>query len=169
MISALANLFYSSFPFRIALGIFLGLLSALYSERNSHAASRDALAYASKTRLQKEAAAEREIQGSATSDFQCRRVSVVSENDKKATAGSDHTADGASKHQDDSGNDAVQVEADKSGAEDMAEIMSGFSTNNNQWRCACEGGFLPAGLLQSMGGAAAVFRMGTGQCYHKQT
>jgi hypothetical protein len=36
---------------------------------------------------------------------------------------------------------------------------------SNGWRCACEGGFLPPGLL---GNAVAVFRMGSGQCYHKQ-
>ena len=41
-----------------------------------------------------------------------------------------------------------------------------MNSNNNQWRCACEGGFLPPGML---GGAEAVFRMGTGQCYHKQS
>lgn len=38
----------------------------------------------------------------------------------------------------------------------------------NQWRCACEGGFLPPGMLKSLGGAEAAIRMGTGQCYHKQ-
>jgi hypothetical protein len=36
------------------------------------------------------------------------------------------------------------------------------------WRCACEGGFLPPGLLQSLGGAEAAMRMGMGQCYHKK-
>lgn len=45
------------------------------------------------------------------------------------------------------------------------------SENNNisssNWRCACEGGFLPPGMLQSLGGMEAVMRMGTGQCYHK--
>jgi hypothetical protein len=39
---------------------------------------------------------------------------------------------------------------------------------NDQWRCACEGGFLPPGLLKSFGGAEAMMRLGTGQCYHKQ-
>jgi hypothetical protein len=38
-----------------------------------------------------------------------------------------------------------------------------FAMNNN-WRCACEGGFLPPGMF---GGAEAVMRMGAGQCYHK--
>jgi hypothetical protein len=37
------------------------------------------------------------------------------------------------------------------------------------WRCACEGGFLPPGLLKSFAGAEAVMRMSSGQCYHKQT
>jgi hypothetical protein len=39
-----------------------------------------------------------------------------------------------------------------------------FAMNNN-WRCACEGGFLPPGMF---GGAEAVMRMGAGQCYHKK-
>lgn len=40
------------------------------------------------------------------------------------------------------------------------------NTTSNQWRCACETGFLPPGMLQSLGGAEAVLRMSTGQCYH---
>jgi hypothetical protein len=36
---------------------------------------------------------------------------------------------------------------------------------NSNWRCACEGGFLPPGIF---GNAEAVLRMGSGQCYHKQ-
>eukprot|EP00978_Attheya_sp_CCMP212_P047529 scaffold421695_cov71-Attheya_sp.AAC.1 len=48
--------------------------------------------------------------------------------------------------------------------------MSATNENesDNNWRCACEGGFLPPGLLKTFGGAEAVFRMSTGQCYHKQ-
>ena len=38
-----------------------------------------------------------------------------------------------------------------------------FAMNSN-WRCACEGGFLPPGF----GGVEAVMRMGAGQCYHKK-
>ena len=40
--------------------------------------------------------------------------------------------------------------------------------DGNNWRCACEGGFLPPGLLKTFGGAEAVMRLGSGQCYHKQ-
>lgn len=42
------------------------------------------------------------------------------------------------------------------------------NTTTSKWRCACEGGFLPPGMLQSLGGAEAVIRMSTGQCYHKR-
>jgi hypothetical protein len=42
------------------------------------------------------------------------------------------------------------------------------TVSSSNWRCACEGGFLPPGMLQSLGGAEAVVRMSTGQCYHKQ-
>lgn len=40
--------------------------------------------------------------------------------------------------------------------------------DSTQWRCACEGGFLPPGMLKAFGGAEAVMRLGSGQCYHKQ-
>jgi len=40
-------------------------------------------------------------------------------------------------------------------------------SSSYQWRCACENGFLPPGLLKNLGGAEAMLRMGTGQCFHK--
>mmetsp|Transcript_13222 Transcript_13222/g.24829 ORF Transcript_13222/g.24829 Transcript_13222/m.24829 type:complete len:206 (+) Transcript_13222:24-641(+) len=43
------------------------------------------------------------------------------------------------------------------------------SKNDEQWRCVCETGFLPPGLLKSFGGMESVIRMSTGQCYHKTT
>jgi hypothetical protein len=42
------------------------------------------------------------------------------------------------------------------------------NSNTTGWRCACQGGFLPPGLLKSFGGAEAMMLLGTGQCYHKQ-
>lgn len=36
--------------------------------------------------------------------------------------------------------------------------------SSRHWRCACEGGFLPPGLLGNM---ESVLKMGAGQCYHK--
>jgi len=49
------------------------------------------------------------------------------------------------------------------------ETRSEAVTVKNQWRCACETGFLPPGMLgQSLGGAEAVLRMSTGRCYHKK-
>lgn len=43
----------------------------------------------------------------------------------------------------------------------------GSINDGNTWRCACENGFLPPGLLKSFGGMEAMVRMGSGQCYHK--
>lgn len=40
---------------------------------------------------------------------------------------------------------------------------------SDNWRCVCETGFLPPGLLKSFGGMEAMVRMSTGQCYHKTT
>jgi hypothetical protein len=48
------------------------------------------------------------------------------------------------------------------------QSQSTIVPTENQWRCACEGGFLPPGLLQTLGGAEAALRMSTGQCYHKK-
>ena len=36
-----------------------------------------------------------------------------------------------------------------------------------KWRCACEQGILPPGLLSSFSGIESVLRLGSGQCYHK--
>lgn len=54
-----------------------------------------------------------------------------------------------------------------SGEDDKDEKDLFQLNTNNQWRCACNGGFLPPGLLKSFGSAEAVMRLGTGQCYHK--
>mmetsp|Transcript_7256 Transcript_7256/g.10347 ORF Transcript_7256/g.10347 Transcript_7256/m.10347 type:complete len:177 (-) Transcript_7256:109-639(-) len=40
-------------------------------------------------------------------------------------------------------------------------------TNDNTWRCVCENGFLPPGMLKSFTSFEAVTRMSTGNCYHK--
>jgi hypothetical protein len=62
--------------------------------------------------------------------------------------------------------------------EEVAETLPSEESNNiavgavdfqtNGWRCACEGGFLPPGLLQNFSGAEAVLRMSAGRCYHKK-
>lgn len=36
------------------------------------------------------------------------------------------------------------------------------------WKCACELGILPAGILKTFGNAEAMMRLGVGQCYHKK-
>ncbi|KAI2505149.1 hypothetical protein MHU86_3496 [Fragilaria crotonensis] len=52
--------------------------------------------------------------------------------------------------------------------DDDDPVLASGSNSDNNWRCACEGGFLPPGLLKSFGGAEAVMRLGTGQCYHQK-
>lgn len=59
-------------------------------------------------------------------------------------------------------------EKDDNGDNDDDNDEDDLFKMNDQWRCACEGGFLPPGMLKSFGGAEAMMRLGTGQCYHKQ-
>lgn len=61
-----------------------------------------------------------------------------------------------------------KVTEEKKKDEKVEEKEEESASNTSNWRCACEGGFLPPGLLKSFGGAEAVIRMSTGQCYHKQ-
>eukprot|EP00980_Cylindrotheca_fusiformis_P008958 scaffold1912_cov135-Cylindrotheca_fusiformis.AAC.5 len=68
-------------------------------------------------------------------------------------------------------------EANNTAKNKISKDQNGDSTTNdmslqpgnNNWRCACEGGFLPPGMLKTFGSAEAMMRLGTGQCYHKQT
>jgi hypothetical protein len=60
----------------------------------------------------------------------------------------------------------VEEEEEEDKREEVKKEEITSSTNN--WRCACENGFLPPGLLKTFGGAEAVIRMSTGQCFHKQ-
>ena len=54
------------------------------------------------------------------------------------------------------------------GLSEKTTPTTNITSNNNNWRCACEGGFLPPGMLKSFGGAEAMLRFGAGQCYqHK--
>jgi hypothetical protein len=48
-------------------------------------------------------------------------------------------------------------------AEDDTASTRSYNDKSN-WRCACEGGFLPPGLFGNM---ESVLKMGSGQCYHK--
>jgi hypothetical protein len=58
---------------------------------------------------------------------------------------------------------------ENSNSTDVTDVTDMFQQNNtNNWRCACEGGFLPPGMLKTFGSAEAMMRLGTGQCYHKQ-
>jgi hypothetical protein len=59
------------------------------------------------------------------------------------------------------GNDDKEEEEEEDDADDE-------SNNIPKWRCVCQNGFLPPGLLKSFGSAESVMRLGMGQCYHKQ-
>jgi len=74
--------------------------------------------------------------------------------------------DGAAKPNDDGGVERINGDSGESREEDAPSADNDNNTNIT-WRCACENGFLPAGLLKNFGGAEAVMRMGMGQCYHK--
>ena len=76
------------------------------------------------------------------------------------------TDDGAARPNDDGGMESTNRDSGESREED-ASSADNNNNNNNTWRCACENGFLPPGLLKNFGGAEAVMRMGMGQCYHK--
>jgi len=67
----------------------------------------------------------------------------------------------------------MKAAAAKSTTASTADTLSNKSNTTDakddgeNWRCVCETGFLPPGLLKSFGGMEAVVRMSTGQCYHK--
>lgn len=49
------------------------------------------------------------------------------------------------------------------------ETKKQSNKEEEEWRCVCETGFLPPGLLKNFGNMEAMVRMSTGQCYHKTT
>mmetsp|Transcript_32908 Transcript_32908/g.68727 ORF Transcript_32908/g.68727 Transcript_32908/m.68727 type:complete len:176 (+) Transcript_32908:62-589(+) len=49
-----------------------------------------------------------------------------------------------------------------------ATTIQNVQGRNRLWKCSCELGFLPSGLLKTFGNAEAIVRLGTGQCYHKK-
>jgi hypothetical protein len=51
--------------------------------------------------------------------------------------------------------------------EDESTEKETYEQDGETWRCVCETGFLPPGLLKSFGGMESMIRMSTGQCYHK--
>jgi len=75
--------------------------------------------------------------------------------------------------EDDDGQEKSNVSIDTSLSHEVVngdgndEEESIDDSNSNTWRCSCESGFLPPGLLKTFGGAEAMMRLGTGQCYHK--
>lgn len=128
----------------LLVGVVVLLLSIFYLQSNRQAASRDAIAYAEKMQLQSKS----KVSGGNESKRDSLPPPVVQQEGNVNIEAIESTRKEKSE------------EADKE--EEEEEDL--FAMNNN-WRCACENGFLPPGML---GGAEAVFRMGTGQCYHKK-
>jgi len=51
-----------------------------------------------------------------------------------------------------------------------SEETNEFANKNFSFRCSCEVGILPPGILTKyFGSAQAAFHMGTGKCYHKKS
>ena len=178
-------------------GIFQGafvvilvlIFSVLYVQWNSHAASRDAAEYAAKVLLQQNQQEDQRKRndkadngivntvGNSTSESQTERsisteASTEEEEGKNGTSSSPQKslAEAEEPMNEKTIQDEKKAENEQKGNVILEEGKT--STKNlfdNQWRCACEGGFLPPGMLQSLGGAEAVFKMGMGECYHKQT
>lgn len=53
-------------------------------------------------------------------------------------------------------------------ANDGGSSNSTAAEQRTTWKCSCELGFFPAGMLKTFGNAEAMMRLGVGQCYHKQ-
>jgi len=154
------------FHLKILVGIVVAIVSVLYFQWNRYAASRDAIAYATRMREQQELAARKEQTGQGDNNG---NTNVGGPKKFEIYCLPVGTANGYRTVQ--SPKDNVLAKKDLKGQENSVKgtTTTNLDDNNNEWRCACEGGFLPPGMLQSMRGAEAVFRMSTGQCYHKQT
>jgi hypothetical protein len=51
----------------------------------------------------------------------------------------------------------------------VEEVIETDLDDNLKWRCVCEQGFLPPGMLKSFSGMESMLRTSTGKCYHKTT
>jgi hypothetical protein len=52
---------------------------------------------------------------------------------------------------------------------DNSSLVTEEEIPNSRFQCSCAAGFLPRGILKTFGSAEAIMRLGSGQCYHKQT
>lgn len=154
--------------------------STLFLQWNRYTASRDAAEYATKIKNQQQFQERKSLQN--------EEETVDSDNLSCKSENGEEDSKRPSEDSDDEDFEIVEVPAevekdmaenytsslqdkglnqsDTDGAEDYNEpVQKTLNDKVVQWRCVCEGGFLPPGMF---GGAEAVFRLGTGQCYHKQ-
>ena len=177
-------------PKEILIGFLTVIFTVVYIQWNRRAASIDAIAYATKIRQQQQQAVDMKKKAvlEAIDDTSQENSDARKSPDNNIPLADPKTILDAAESQGANANINISIEGEasnnaenttdamkdtvptKSNSDDNErddEAMSSFSNNtNNQWRCACEGGFLPAGMLQSLGGAEAVFNMGIGSCYH---
>lgn len=154
-------------PNEILAGILTVLFTVVYVQWNRRAASIDAIAYAAKIRQQQQAVDTSKEEALETIDDVGQENSDVTTNTLPDNNPSAENTTSTVALEDTEPINANSDDDNESQASPADEAMSSFNNNtNNQWRCACEGGFLPAGMLQSLGGAEAVFNMGIGACYH---
>jgi hypothetical protein len=140
-----------SILFHLLGGGMVLLLSLYYLHINRVAASRDAIAYAEKMRM-------KETEKPSSIDrVEDDKITTTTTKSKTATENESPIEEKKSTVED-------PKKKDKAPSDEEEEEEDLFAMNNN-WRCACENGFLPPGML---GGAEAVFRMGVGDCYHKR-
>jgi hypothetical protein len=82
-----------------------------------------------------------------------------------------HSGDNESVGDDERTKSEPQVSLNLSELSDDTKLQTEIALARNEmngWRCVCQEGFLPPGLLKSFGTAEAMVKLGTGQCYHKQ-
>ena len=68
----------------------------------------------------------------------------------------------------DSNNDLIAENANNEASNSSISENPKKENKRMIWKCACELGILPAGILKTFGNAEAMMRLGVGQCYHKK-
>lgn len=159
--------------FHVATGIAIFLATVLYVKYHRGTASAAALEYAAKIQQQQQ---EEERKANASAAKEAAEDEKKEDVDPpKAAASPPRNAIKAFQFEDyttmmclpcDTPLTAKKEEEAEGKEEEEQENTLG--TNNDTFQCACGQGWIPPGLVKTLGGAEAIFRMGSGQCYHKQ-
>lgn len=153
-----------SVVFHVASGILVFLATVLYVKYHRGTASEAALAYAAKIRQQQQE--EQRKKAKETQDEKKENTEPLRSRPPKPFQFDDHTSM-VCLPVTTTTTLTAQKEEEKEEVEEVKED-SLARRNNYGFQCACGQGFIPPGLVKTLGGAEAIFRMGAGQCYHKQ-